>query len=165
MTAPTDILKQADDARRDGRFADALTRLAPLLAAEFPPTGALVLAATCTRLHDAGSEGYGRAERYLRRALELDPASLDASLELAHLLHTIQSEPTPELKEVIARAAHLFERADISLTLLRVALLEDQRDWHAMHELLAPAVARHPQSTVLAKKLARLRKTLGLPPA
>lgn len=163
MTPVADILNRAAAAKQDGRCDDAMVLLEPLLAAEFPPTGALVLASECARLLDAGPGGYGRAQAYLQRALDLDPMSIDATLELAHLLHTVQDEPTPALKQMIERAAFLLDQADISLTLLRAGLLKDERDWRGMHALIAPAAARHPSSEILAERLAWLNKKLGIP--
>jgi hypothetical protein len=47
----------------------------------YPVDGAL-LASDCIQLIDPTAEGFRRAETYLRRALELDPTSVEATWSL-----------------------------------------------------------------------------------
>lgn len=161
MKALADILAHAAAAKKARRFEEALALLEPLLVAEIQPMRALLLASDCTQLLDPTPEGFRRAEAYLRRALELDPTSVEATLELGHLLRTAQTGVSPALKETIERATLLVDQADITLTLLRAAVLRDQNDLRGAYELIAPAAARHPSSRLLAQELARLKNILG----
>ena len=160
MKAVGDILGRAAAARKDRRFQDALALLEPLLVAEFPPVGALLLASDCTQLVDPTTEGFRRAEIYLRRALELDPTSVEATLELGHLLRTAETGVSPALKETIERATLLVDQADVTLTLLRAAVLRDRDDLRGAYELIESAAARHPNSKLLAQELDLLKDTL-----
>jgi tetratricopeptide (TPR) repeat protein len=162
MRSAADILGRAAAAKKERRFQDALALLDPLLAAEFPPIGALLLASDCIQLIDPTAEGFRRAETYLRRALELDPTSVEATLELGHLLRTAETGISPELKETIQRATLLVDQADVTLTLLRAAVLRDEDDLQGAYDLIKPAVARHPMSKMLAQELELLKDTLGL---
>src|ERR1700729_3619536 len=152
MEAVAELLNRAAASKRERRFEEALALLAPLLAAEFPPTGALVLASDCTQLFDPTREGFRRAESYLRRALDLDPTSVEASIELGYLLRTAEPGVSSALKETVDRATLLVDQADAMMTLLRAAVLRDQEDFHGAYALVVPAVARHPTSKSLARE-------------
>ena len=162
MKAVAEILNHASVAKKERRFEEALALLEPLLAVEMPPTGALLLASDCTQLIDATPEGFRRAEAYLRRALDLDPTSVEASIELGYLLRTAEPGVSPALKETIERATLLVDQADVMLTLLRAAVLRDQDDLHGAYELIVSAVVRHPNSSLLARELDLLKDTLNL---
>lgn len=163
MKAVGDILGRAALAKKERRFQEALALLEPLLAAEFPPIGALLLASDCTQLADPTAEGFRCAETYLRRALELDPTSVEATLELGHLLRTAETGVSPALKETIERATLLVDQADVTLTLLRAAVLRDHDDdLQGAYELIKLAAARHPNSKLLAQELDLLKDTLDL---
>ena len=52
----------------------------------------LVLMATASLLGDGNSGSLGEARQWLERAVNGDPRSVDASLELAHLLDAVEDE-------------------------------------------------------------------------
>lgn len=162
MQAVAKILNSATVAKKQRRFEEALALLEPLLAADIEPVGALLLASDCAQLLDPSPEGHRRAEGYLRRALELDPNSVEATLELGHLLHTAQPGGSQALEETLARATLLVDQAEITLTLLRAAVLRDQRDLRAAYDVVVPAAARHPGSKLLARELTLLKNSLGV---
>jgi hypothetical protein len=162
MRAVAEILTFAVAAKKQRRFAEALALLEPLLAVDLPPTGALLLASDCTQLIDPTPEGFRRAEAYLRRALDLDPTSVEASIELCYLMRTSESGVSPALKEAIERASLLVDQADVMLTLLRAAVLRDQDDVQSAYKLIVAAIVRHPDSGLLARELDILRDTLNL---
>jgi tetratricopeptide (TPR) repeat protein len=160
MTSMADTLQRAGAARAERRFQDAMILLEPLLTVEFPPVGALLIAADCAQLIEPTAGGLRRAEAYLRHALELDPTSVEATLELGHLLRTAEPGPSSALNETIERATLLVEQADVTLTLLRVAVLRDHDDLRGAYELIHAAAARHPGSKLLAQELDLLKDTL-----
>jgi tetratricopeptide (TPR) repeat protein len=162
MKAVAEILSRASAAKKERLFSEALALLEPLLKNELPPTGALLLASDVTQLIDPTPDGYRRAEAYLRRALDLDPASVEATIELGYLLRTAEAGISPRLKETIERATILVDQADVMLTLLRAAVLRDQGNWKEAYDLILPAAARHPNSRLLAQELDLLKDTLNL---
>jgi hypothetical protein len=157
-----DILSRAKALKQE-QPEDALALLAPLLTANMPPTGALLLAADCTRLIDPTPDGHRRAQGFLRRALDLDPTSVEATIELGYALHTAETEISPALTETIDRAIALVDQSDIMLTLLRATVLRDQDNTQGAYELIAPAATRHPDSRLLAQRMTRLKKSLKIP--
>jgi hypothetical protein len=157
------VLTEARRLKKEGLYTEALALLTPLVELEPPPTGALLLASACVRLLDPTANGASRAEVWLRRALQIDPTSVEATIELGHLLLAHGRDVPLEVPPIAERALVLVNQADVSLTLLRAAIFRYQENQQAAYEIIREGAARHPKSRLLANELHLLKRALKIP--